>query len=105
MADLNLYLILGIAFPLVLAVIPFMAKSKVLALFPFFGAIIAAYVFLGVAADGCISIGSGGCGAALPSGPIVSASLNSGTWQAALLVPLSMVIIDFLLCGYTAVKR
>ena len=101
MSDLNLYVIVGIAFPLCLALIPFIAKNKILAIFPFFGAIIAAYIFLGTASDGCISNGVGGCG----SSSIVSASLNSGTWQATLLVPLSMVIIDFLLAGYVAVRR
>ena len=73
-----------------------MERGKVLALFPFFGAIIAAYEFLGVASDGAIT--NAGT-------TIISASLSSGSWQAAVLVPLSMVIIDFLLCGYTAIKR
>ena len=96
MADINLYLILGAAFPLVMAILPFIADKKILALFPFFGAIIAAYEFLGVASDGAITNGSI---------TILSANSGSGDWQAAVLMPLAMVIIDFLMAGYTAVKR
>lgn len=96
MGDINFYLILGLAVPMVLGIIPFIERNKILALFPFFGAIVAAYEFAGIASDGSITNGSL---------TILSASLNSGDWQAAVLAPLSMVIIDFLLCGYVAIKR
>ena len=79
-----------------MGIIPFIERAKVLALFPFFGAIVAAYEFTGVANDGSISISGTS---------IISASLSSGTWQAAVLMPLSITVIDFLLCGYVAVKR
>jgi hypothetical protein len=53
------------------------------------GALIAIYVFLGVSSDGSLTVASG-----MGTDTILSASLGSSSWTAAVVVPGSIAVID-----------
>ena len=94
-----LYIGLAFAFPLVLDLFGMLGRSRVLALFPFFGAILGVYAFLGVGVDGSLTNSF-----TSPATILASAPSNAFTWYAVTILPLMIAIIGFCLAIYKAVR-
>ena len=90
MADAYLYVVLGIAVPLLLALVPLMVRRpRSVAIFGIIGALVAVYVFLGVGSDGDITVAG-----SVNAIPISSDTIGSDMWTAVTMVPGFMAVLD-----------
>lgn len=69
-------------------------RGPYVAIFPLFGGFLAVFTFLGLGSDGDLtSATSAGTGTNLP---IASATLGGFTWEALTIIPLLIMLVNFL---------
>lgn len=89
-----------IVLPLIMSLLGLLGKSRAFAVFPFLGAIVSGFAFLGLGVDGDITTQYSGT-----QNVLLSASTTSFTWEAIVLIPLFLTIINFLIAGAKAVNK